>query len=213
MTTNDGSVPRLVSVLPDGVLIKSIGPSGAHTCAVIENGSVYCCLSSNGRLGAGDYDGDGEPPWVLRRGLRPIQPDLPNNSGHASKIEASPWGTCVLMVNGSVYCWGEYVLSDSQDIQSNQYPPPLFNFLHADAVDIDMGTGHYCVILDDGTVACWGGSTRFGRLGDGNTTAEDYTPVIVALPGAEAMLHLSQRAISNPAKWISLTSWGTLRCI
>ena len=62
MTTNDGSVPRLVSVLPDGVLIKSIAPSGAHTCAVIENGSVYCWgLSSNGRLGAGDYDGDGEP--------------------------------------------------------------------------------------------------------------------------------------------------------
>ena len=80
--------------------------------------------------------------------------------------------TCAILDNGSVSCWGAYVVG--KGIMTSI--PTLISSFGANrtAVAISSGYEYACAILDDGSVSCWGDNYA-GQLGDGTTTRR-YTP-------------------------------------
>lgn len=84
--------------LGTGRTAKVISAGSAHTCAVLDNGSVKCWGAGGaGRLG----DGDAKDHSVLA----PMLVDL--GVGRTAKsVSSGFWHTCVLLDNDNVKCWG-----------------------------------------------------------------------------------------------------------
>ena len=80
--------------------------------------------------------------------------------------------TCAILDNGSVSCWGAYVVGKGI---TTSIPTLISSFgANRTAVAISSGYEYACAILDDGSVSCWGDNYA-GQLGDGTTTRR-YTP-------------------------------------
>lgn len=84
-------VPIAVANLPEGV--SEIASGGLHTCALINNGQVFCWGDNySGELG----DGTNVTRW---------SPVIVSQVSDAAKISASS-NTCIITTSGSVKCWG-----------------------------------------------------------------------------------------------------------
>ncbi|MFN3218723.1 MAG: RCC1 domain-containing protein [Acidimicrobiales bacterium] len=162
--------------LGEGRTAVAISAGVAHTCALLDDGSVKCWgAGSAGRLGYGDTvtrgDGAGEMGDAL--------PAVDLGEGRtAVAIAGGSVHTCVVLDDGSVKCWG---LNDSGQLgygdtadrgdgagEMGDALPVVDLGAGRTAVAIAGGSVHTCVVLDDGSVKCWGaGST--GRLGYGDT--------------------------------------------
>ncbi len=100
----DDELPNTVGPVDLGIGSKALAISagGAHTCALLENGSVRCWgYGANGRLGYGNTNtiGAAETP----AGLGPV--DL--GAGHtALAISAGQNHTCARLDDATVRCWG-----------------------------------------------------------------------------------------------------------
>jgi alpha-tubulin suppressor-like RCC1 family protein len=145
----------------DGV--GSITGGGAHTCAILDNGSVSCWgYNGNGGLGDGTTTNRSTPTQTSSLGTDRTAVATSAGSSH----------TCAILDDGSVSCWGynsRGQLGDGTNTQRNT--PTQTSSLGTDrtAVAITGGDYHTCAILDDGSVSCWGNNSR-GQLGDGTTT-------------------------------------------
>ena len=168
--------------LGPGRTATAISAGGAHTCAVLDNGSVRCWgFGSDGRLGYANRDniGDDETPGSTGA------VDL-GVGRTAVTISAGLSHTCAILDNGAVSCWGlgaNGQLGYGYDIRAvgdDETPASV------GAVDlgagrtakaISAGGGHTCALLDDAGVRCWGFGGN-GRLGYGNTSTfgDDETP-------------------------------------
>jgi alpha-tubulin suppressor-like RCC1 family protein len=153
-----------------------ITAGGAHTCALLENGTVKCWGNGgDGRLGQGNTSTIGGAPGQMGDNLPAV--DL-GTDRTATAITAAERHTCALLDDGTVKCWGDNgvgqlgqgntdTIGDQADEMGDNLPP------------IDLGTGrtataisasrfHTCALLDDRTVKCWGAGSG-GRLGQGDT--------------------------------------------
>ncbi len=144
----------------------------AHTCAILDNGTVRCWgEGADGRLGYGNTNkiGDDETPNTAG----------PVNLGTgrtAVAITAGDKHTCALLDNGTVRCWGKgdfgrLGYGNADEIGDNETPNtagPVFLGFGRTAVAIAAGVEHTCAILNNGSVRCWGEGAA-GRLGYGNT--------------------------------------------
>jgi alpha-tubulin suppressor-like RCC1 family protein len=93
-STTNAKTPTFVH-LPNGSKATRISSGSGHTCATIENGSLYCWgHNKNSRLGIGTSGG-----------VRTI-PTFVSANQSIVKISASAEHTCVLSENGSISCWG-----------------------------------------------------------------------------------------------------------
>ena len=81
--------------LPNGSTATKISSGSQHTCATIENGSLYCWgHNKNSRLGLGTSGGVHKIPMFV-------------SANHSIvEISAAAEHTCVLSENGSISCWG-----------------------------------------------------------------------------------------------------------
>jgi cysteine-rich repeat protein len=71
-----------------------------HTCALLEGGAVRCWGDGGfGALGYGNTNNIGDDETPASAGDVPL-------GGPAVRIAASRWGTCALMEDGGVRCWG-----------------------------------------------------------------------------------------------------------
>lgn len=67
---------------------------GAHSCALLDDGTVWCWGSSNhGKLGNGNYNHDSMTPVLV--GLENVV-----------DIDARHMHTCAVTADGKLYCWG-----------------------------------------------------------------------------------------------------------
>lgn len=73
----------------------------AHTCALLDAGSVRCWgIGRNGRLGYGGDESIGETRSPAQAGDVAI-------GGTATRLAAGPAHTCAALESGDVVCWGE----------------------------------------------------------------------------------------------------------
>ena len=92
-------VPTLVNQdnWPSGRTVLDVGTGDDHTCALLDNNSVYCWGRDNAaQLGSGDTSSNYNPSPTQLFG------------DNLSKIAIDSMGdhSCVLIENGSIYCWG-----------------------------------------------------------------------------------------------------------
>lgn len=178
-TSNIGDDERADAVGPVDVggPVLQIATGAAHTCALLEGGTVRCWGdATSGRLGYGNPAaiGDNETPAAagdVRLG------------GLAIQVSAGATHTCALLVTGGVRCWGGNAFgqlgqANVNDIGDNEMPDVVPEIsLGGRAVEVVAGGTHTCALLDTGAVRCWGDGSR-GQLGYGNTAVigDDETP-------------------------------------
>ena len=155
-----------------GRTATAISAGSAHTCALLDDGSVRCWGAGfDGRLGYGDADSIGDDETPAAPG--PVRLGVGRT---AAAISAGGAHTCALLDDGSVRCWGygangrlgygnQTNLGDTATTTPDRAGPVD---LGGTAVAISAGTDHTCAVLDDGSVRCWGAGFD-GRLGYGDT--------------------------------------------
>jgi len=170
-----------------------------HTCALLVSGSVQCWGENEwGQLGLG-YTSQSSPYGVSSPTLVPGLTDV-------ASIVAGDHHTCVLLVSGSVKCWGlnnvgQLGLGYASDSVSS---PTLVQGLTGVA-SIVLGGYHTCAVLILGSVKCWGDNEQ-GQLGLGYTNGSVSSPTLV--PG---LTDVASVALSTNHSCALLVS-GSVKC-
>ena len=171
VTTQD--IYRLTRTsLPNGSHAISISAGAEHTCAVLQNGSVYCW---------------GNQPFSLPNSESGIPEPVEFPDGYsqsAISVSAGTSHTCVVLENGSSMCWG----SDNTNQLGNSSGGPSSTPIPVDELKLEEtvsnGVGNQtvssimagdeftCATLSNQTLFCWGDNT-YGQIGipdgrDGN---------------------------------------------
>ena len=171
-TTTNAHTPQLVD-LGSGAIVTEVANGYRHTCATLENGSLYCWgENSAGELGNGQqYTSQTTPLWV----------DL--GAGRtAVRIDADMSNTCAVVDNGSLYCWGtnnQGQLNDDPSQLTGQTTPRWIDLGGNVASTVSVGSLNVCSILNNGSLYCWGDDS-YGQLARGGVSGLDsWTPVYV----------------------------------
>ncbi|MFO7564966.1 MAG: hypothetical protein R6X02_20140 [Enhygromyxa sp.] len=161
---------ELPSEVPDvslpGPAVQVSTGLAEHTCARLEDQSVYCWGRNNaGQLGLGHTDNIGDDESIT----------TPTSIGvDVTEIEVGSFQTCALGVDHTVYCWGlgfygqlgygnlEWVGDD--EAPSEVGPVPVGGPIR----ELAVGGAHTCALSLIGTISCWGYNT-YGQLGYGHT--------------------------------------------
>jgi alpha-tubulin suppressor-like RCC1 family protein len=162
--------------LGTGRTATAISASIAHTCAILDDGTVKCWgYNAFGGLGQGHSDDVGDQPGEMGDAL----PAVPLGTGRtATAISTAGDFTCALLDDATVKCWGynsEGELGQGDTSHRGDGSGELGDSLAA----VDLGTGrtavvisasryHACALLDNGRVKCWGFNVQ-GELGQGDT--------------------------------------------
>ena len=166
-----------------GRTATALSAGRAHTCVLLDDGSVKCWGSGfSGRLGLGDVQHRGDAPGEMGDALPAV--DLGAGKTPVA-INAGGAHTCALLDDGSVKCWGDNtrgqlglgdVLPRGDDPGEMGDALPAVNLgTGATAVAISAGEYHTCAVLSDGAVKCWGGND-VGNLGTGDTESRGDEP-------------------------------------
>lgn len=206
----DDETPADAGDVDVGGMVVQIATGGAHTCALLETGSVRCWGdASRGQLGYGSKEkiGDDETPASVG------DVDL---GGKVVQIATGFVHTCALLEQGSVRCWGsgkngKLGYGHTRNIGDDETP--------ASAGDVDVGGmvaqiaaggGHTCALLTTGKVRCWGKAYN-GELGYGNKEdiGDDETPA------SAGDIDIEERALqvsTGPLHTCVLFEGGGVRC-
>lgn len=148
---------------------RMVSGGNGHTCGIAPDGRVWCWGdASMGQMG----DGDSYTNTIVRP-----QP-VPGISG-AVRIASGYDGSCALIRDGSVQCWGTVGRSNSR-LRSREFKvlrAPQRMPLPEPATHLSFRVHHGCIVGVSGAVYCWGFNAN-GALGDGSTV-DRMTPVRV----------------------------------
>ena len=146
----DGGTPTRRPYRAIGVVTGEV-----HACALLEDHQVKCWGDNDtGQLGYGD---------TVERGLTAAQmgdalPKVDLGTGRtAAALTANEYGTCALLDDGSVKCWGEAGtvpnIGDAPGEMGDALAPLDFGGRRATHVALGRGTG--CATMSDDTLWCW----------------------------------------------------------
>jgi alpha-tubulin suppressor-like RCC1 family protein len=174
-----GELPTSAVPLGAGRTATAITAGFAHTCALLDNGSVVCWgYNGNGQLGVGDTTDRGDDPGELPTTAVPL------GAGRtATAITAGSAHTCALLDNATVTCWGyngngQLGVGDTATRGDNPGELPTTAVplgAGRTATAISAGIFHTCALLDNATVTCWGYNAG-GQLGVGDTATRGDNP-------------------------------------
>ncbi len=131
--------------------VKQLSVGGLRTCALLNDGSVYC-WGRNPKWGTDDW---------FRISKKPEKVEGIANA----KILSAHIEKCIINDEGEVQCWS--------GVPGHFLTAPRLISNIANAIDIQSSTTFSCALLAEGTVKCWG-NNFFGQLGIG-VTAMDKT--------------------------------------
>ncbi|MGB2762761.1 MAG: hypothetical protein WBC21_04510 [Minisyncoccales bacterium] len=175
--------------------ISAVSGGGAHSCALKNDGTVYC-WGSNSCLWPFFCAGVLGDNSIVAHSTTPVQVKGVGGVGNLTNISAigAQWAnTCALKNDGTVYCWGDNDSGQLGDGTTTHRRVPVQvkgvggvgNLTNISAVSTASSGGDYnCALKNDGTVYCWGmndywwGIPCGGQLGDGTIT-DSTTPVQV----------------------------------
>ena len=160
--------------LGTGRTVKSFATATMHTCAVLDNNSVKCWgYNSGGQLGYGTRDsvgGNGDMGDSL--------PTVDLGTGRTARsVSAGSFGTCAVLDNRSVKCWGmgadSQLGNGSTDNRGDDGGEMGDNLPAVDlgsmaVASIRSGDNHTCAIVNRTHLVCWGWNP-YGQLGYGDT--------------------------------------------
>lgn len=173
-----GSVGPGISVpaaVPNLVGVTALAAGNDHTCALREDGSVWCWgWNRFGQIGVSVI---GEKAFSLTavpiRELRDV-----------ISVQAGGNHSCALMRSGIVRCWGDNYNGQLGVFAENG---ATFDSLGRDIVGLDSaiqiatGGAHTCALQQRGNVRCWGWN-RDGQLGTGTRmlriNTDQPTPIV-----------------------------------
>ncbi len=168
INTSDLNQPLENVTLPNGSKAIALGSGYTHTCAIVDNGSIYCWgHNSFGQLG----DGTTGPQSTVGGESTPVRVNMSMQGNiSAFDISAGDDHSCAIFHDGSVKCWGRNNYGQIGNGASQSSPMPTNASLPTgrNATDLEVGRYHTCAILDDGSMRCWG-RNRYGEIGDGTS--------------------------------------------
>jgi alpha-tubulin suppressor-like RCC1 family protein len=148
-----------------GAAVVGLDAGAHHTCAVLDDGAVFCWGGNDaGQLGDGTTTDARVPARVS--GLPPSR-----------EVRAGARHTCARLRNDTVACWGAndaHQLANGTDRPSAR-PSPVTGLLGVQ--ELSVAGDSACARLVDGSVRCWGGNAT-GQLGDG-TVLDHAVPMPV----------------------------------
>lgn len=176
------------------LMVRTISAGSRHTCALGENGGVWCWgWNASGQLGDGSRTLRTTP--VAVQGLSRGVADISVGDDHA----------CALTDGGAVYCWGSNAfgrLGDGTTV--NRDVPVQVSGLSQGVTAIAVGSNFSCAAGVDGAV-CWG-RNQWGQLGDGSREVR-------WVPGAVEELSEEVRTlVAGVGHACALTVGGAVRC-
>jgi alpha-tubulin suppressor-like RCC1 family protein len=199
-----------------GQTVKSLSTGSYHSCVVMSDDKTWCWgRNANGELGNGATTPTKVPVQVSYAGIT-IPPGITVDQVSCSDGRKKTNSTCMLLSNGTVYCWGANAkseLGDGGTVQRTTPSTPV-NVTALGAVKIvELGAASLakCARTDDGSVWCWG-ENRNGILGinDGAITVR-ATPVKVNAISTAARLDMSHKLACVVDTANHLLCWGTNR--
>ena len=161
-TTTDRNAPTAVELGEDRTAV-GISLGKLHTCAILDDGSLWCWGDNNsGQVGDGTTTGRNTPVVV----------DLGANKT-ALMVSAGYEHTCAILNDNSVKCWGKEL---GNGVTRRIDAPSPVSLGGNTAVKITAGDQITCAILDNDEVVCWGINFS-GQLGNGGRRDSSVTPV------------------------------------
>ena len=166
-----GTDPLQVTAL--GHAVAHVVAEGANTCAVLNDGTLWCWGANDvGQLGNGTTDDSAVPVAVTALGTKVRQVSL-STTGH----------TCACLDDGSAWCWGSNDRGELGDgSQTASLFPEQVQGLGS-VVEISAGASDTCARTADGVLWCWGrnsvGQLGVGRAGQG-VMAASPVPVLAS---------------------------------
>src|SRR5262249_9161297 len=96
-----------------------------------------------------------------------------NAPSAAAAVAAGAETSCAIMVNGSLWCWGDNLYGEvgTGSITTQYNTPQSVSGFSSGAAHVSLGITHTCASKTDGSVWCWG-SNDSGQLGDGTMTKQ-----------------------------------------
>jgi alpha-tubulin suppressor-like RCC1 family protein len=139
-------------------MAKKVSAGGAHTCAIADDGSVFCF----GRDVEGQVSGGAGEPVVQSPRRVAIEPAMDIGAGDAH--------SCAVTENG-VVCWGSARYGQvGRAVMDGALGPGLVPGTEG-AVEVAAGVRHSCARLKSGHVLCWG-ELIDAETGDALATAD-----------------------------------------
>ncbi|MFT3766507.1 MAG: hypothetical protein QM820_13490 [Minicystis sp.] len=168
-----------------------------HTCAVGDNGTLWCWGRNNGgQLGDNSTTTRQAPVQVVLAGVTDWV-----------DVAASADYTCGLRSTGALYCWGANGSGQlgTGDMTSVSVPTPIGA---GNWQAIAAGQTHTCAVAKGGKLFCWGVNTS-GQIGQGNTASPVLMPTQVGTDTDWARPLLGQGASTCALKTNGdLYCWG-----
>jgi len=208
-TTQNRSNPVAVVEL-EGVRVSALALGSAHTCALVDDGTVRCWGDGGGRLGNGSTNGSTTPVEV-------------SDISTATAISAGNDHTCALLADGTVRCWGNNSEGQLGDPNVTDFSSSTALTVRTTATGIALdnvtaisaGTSHTCAIVGTGrNMWCWGFNS-FGQLANPNvidssssTAVQVLTDSTTALAGVSSVSAGSAHTcaiLSDPDEFLC---WG-----
>jgi alpha-tubulin suppressor-like RCC1 family protein len=141
------STPAAVGGIPPAIAL-----SADPTCAVAQDGTVWCGLMAS-----------------------PTQVD---GLSATVAVTVGAKHKCALATDGSVLCWGDNSTGQLGDGTNTSRDTPIAVPGVAHAVAIAAGNHHTCALIDDGSMLCWGADDK-SQLGHGINLANPQGPMRV----------------------------------
>ena len=171
----------------------SISAGSHHSCAVDDEGGVWCWGNNEfGELGTGQ-DGNG-----LQQTAEP-RPVVADHGQSFVSIAAGFDQACALDDEGEAWCWGTNEngrLGGGQDrerLEQSAVPLPVVAVEGQTFVSISTGFGVNCALDDEGGAWCWG-TNQNGQLGtgqDGDALEDSAAPVPVVADDGQTFARIS----------------------
>ena len=193
---------RLVSII-------QISAGHTHTCALKENGEVWCWGDdSNGKLGRGTIN-VGNPANAAA-----VKYDSNVVLGGIVQISAGEEHTCALHFDGTGYCWGKkdggrLTLSGSGSMAYPHHLKKNSSDVFYGMISITAAWGHTCALMEDTRVFCWGVGDH-GRLGNGSSENKLF-PTLVKSNNQTSLKGVSQISTAMDAH-ICVTKGSEVKC-
>ena len=152
------ATPAAVTGLPG--VVAQIGAGGAHTCALLENGSLYC-WGQNTLAQLGDTN---------RVDVRSTPAVVANISGAIRQFALGSDFSCVMTDGNVVRCWGSGAdgrlgRGTESNIGSATLKRPISG-LPSTVYQASQAPNFGCAATEAGAAYCWG-INEYGQLGDG----------------------------------------------